>query len=363
MDRKAVSFLIVGLAAGLLGSTFWFAKALRGQVAGEGAAVKVLKLAHGLDQSHPVHLGMERMAQRLEEISAGSMKIEIYANGVLGNETDCVEQLQHGALAMTKVSTAVLEAFSEEMKVFSLPYLFRDEAHFWSVLDSPVGRELLEVRGAEDLRGLCYYDSGSRNFYTVGKAVLRPGDLKGMKIRVMNSATAMAMMKQFEAAPTPIPWGELYTALQQGTVDGAENNPPSFTTNKHYEVCKHFSVNEHTRIPDILLISTVVWDSLTEGQQWMLQKAANDSVGYQRELWTKMTQESLEQAKERGVAIYYPDQRPFQEMAAGMYEGYSQGRVGELIGAIRAVETSAEEAGRLAKQKEAQQGGQKEGRQ
>ena len=339
MDRKGISFFVVGLAVGLVLATAGFSWVLRSQnISGDQGRVRVLKLAHGLDQSHPVHLGMVYMAKRLDELSNGTMKIEIFPNGKLGNEVDCVEQLQRAALEMSKVSTAVLEGFIPEMAVFSMPYIFRDEEHYWTVLKGPVGKELLQIGETRGLHGLCYYDSGSRNFYTVGKPILTPADLAGKKIRVMKSATSMEMVRTLGGAPTPVAWGELYTALQQGQVDGAENNPPSFYTNRHYEVCKYFSMDEHTRIPDILLVSTVCWDSLTARQQQWFQQAADESVEEQRRLWTEMTADALEQVQKYGVEIYYPDKQPFVDKVQPMHARYEGTPVGALMQRIKEVE-------------------------
>lgn len=240
----------------------------------------VLKLGHGLDPSHPVHLAMVQMRDRLVELSNGRVTIDIYPSAVLGSETQCIEQLQNGSLAMTKTSAATMESFVPTMAVYSLPYVFRNANHYWKVLNSEVGQNLLRKGGDKYLRGLCYYEAGSRNFYTKERPIQNPEDLKGLKIRVMNSKTAMDMVKAMGGTPTPIAWGELYSALSQGIVDGAENNLPSFIASKHYEICKHFTLDGHTRIPDILLISTIVWDQLDPQTQLWLQQAATESVAF-----------------------------------------------------------------------------------
>src|SRR5690606_1836125 len=174
---------------------------------------------------------------------------------------------QIGSLDMTKVSVGVMENFAPKMKVFGLPFLFRDKQHSFSVLDGPIGQELLNEGEKFWLKGLCYYDAGSRSFYTKAKSIETPNDLSGYKIRVMESATAMDMIRSLGGAPTPISWGELYTALQQGVVDGAENNPPSFFLSRHYEVCKYYSLDEHTTLPDVLVVGTQFWNSLNTQEQ------------------------------------------------------------------------------------------------
>lgn len=198
----------------------------------------VLKLAHGLDVTHPVHKGMMFLAERVKEKTAGKLRVDIYPSEQLGNERECIEQVQLGALAMTKASSAHLEAFIPELRVLGLPYLFRDDDHMWKVFLGEIGRELLAAGESRGLKGLCFYDAGARSFYTRDKPIRTPADLAGMTIRVMQSEMCMRMVSAMGGSPTPISWGELYTSLQQGVVDAAENNPPSFHTSKHYEICR-----------------------------------------------------------------------------------------------------------------------------
>lgn len=296
--------------------------------------VTVLTLAHALDTSHSVHKGMVHMAERLTEYSDGQMRIDIYPSGQLGVERETVELLQIGSLAMTKVSTAPLEAFVPSMKVFSIPYLFNDRDHYFRVLDSEIGKSLLESTEITRVRGLGYYDSGSRSFYTKDRPINSPADLDGLKIRVMQSQTAVQMVSALGGSPTPISFGEIYTALQQGVVDGAENNAPSFYLSGHYETARYFSLDEHTAVPDILLISTHVWYSLDERQQAWLQAAVDDSVAYQRDLWKRSTEEALAAVQEAGVEIIYPDKGPFQAAVAAMKASYDGTDIGDLIRAI-----------------------------
>ena len=280
----------------------------------------MLKLAHGLDEAHPVHQAMILMKQRLEELTGGKATIDLYSGGVLGGETDCLEQVQKGELAMTKVSTAALEAFIPEMKVFSIPFTFRDENHFWTTLNGDIGKKLLAKGAAQNFQGLCYYDSGDRNFYSTKKPIRTIDDVKGMKIRVMNSRTAMDMINAMGGSPCPITWGELYTALAQGTVDAAENNPPSFDTSRHFEVCKYFTFTAHQRIPDMVIMSTKVWDTLPQDVQAALQKAADESEIFQRKLWKEKTEQSLALAKEKGVELITPELDGFRKACAGIIQ-------------------------------------------
>ncbi|MGB5820390.1 MAG: TRAP transporter substrate-binding protein [Saonia sp.] len=277
----------------------------------------VLRLAHGLDINHPVHKAMVHLGEQLALESNGLLSVKIYPSGQLGAERECLELLQIGSLDITKVSGAVLENFVPEYRVLSMPYLFKDKAHAHRVYDSKVGEEFLLKGKSFRLRGLSFYDAGSRSFYFKDKAISSPEDLNGMKIRVQKSNMAVSMVKMLGGSPTPISWGELYTALQQGIVDGAENNLPSFYTSKHYEVCKYYSFDEHTAVPDVLLIGTESWQRLNEQERQWLQKAAHSSAIYQRKLWAEAEKEALDAIREAGVKINYPDKSAFVEKVAG----------------------------------------------
>ena len=297
-----------------------------------------LKLSHGLDVVHPVHKAMEFMARRLAELSQARMVIDIYPSEQLGSERESIELVQLGSLDITKTSAAVLESFVPEFSVYSLPYLFRDREHAWRVFLGPIGKEILHSGAPMGIRGLCYYDSGSRSFYTRSKPIRTPDDLAGMKIRVQKSYMAVKTIEILGGSPTPIDWGELYTALQQGVVDGAENNPPSFTSSHHYEVCKYYYLDEHTIIPDVLLMSLKVWNSMSAEQQGMIQQAADESLDFQRKIWDKMVEEDLRKVREAGVEIGYPDKRPFMEKVRPLYEEFKGTPIGELAERIRAAQ-------------------------
>ncbi|PRO70481.1 TRAP transporter substrate-binding protein [Alteromonas gracilis] len=299
--------------------------------------VTVLRLGHTLDTQHSVHKAMEYLGERLDYYSDGTMSVVIYPSSQLGTEREMVELLQIGSLAMTKVSASPLEGFAPEMKIFSVPYIFRDNDHFWRVLNSDLGDQLLS--GIEDfrLKGLGYYDAGSRSFYTNDKPIETPGDLNGLKIRVLNSPTAVATVRALGGAATPVSWGELYTALQQGVVDGAENNPPSYYLSRHYEIARYYSLDEHTSVPDVMLASLPVWERLNEQQQMWLTKAMEDSVEYQRELWKTSTQASLEKVKAEGVTVITPNKAPFVEAVKPFHKSFEGTPIGDLITQIKAM--------------------------
>ncbi|MDT0630904.1 TRAP transporter substrate-binding protein [Rubrivirga sp. S365] len=290
-----------------------------GPTGGEGT--RVLRLGHGLSTDHPVHLAMTAMAAHVDSASGGSLQLAIYPSGQLGSERECLELLQIGSLAMTKVSASVLEGFAPEFAVFSLPYLFRDEAHRLAFFHSDVGADVLDSTEPFRFRGLTYYDAGARSYYTVERPVRTPDDLRGLKIRVQESPTSMRMVRAMGGSPTPISWGELYTALQQGVVDGAENNPPSYHLSRHYEVAPYFVLNEHTAVPDVLVIGAPIWDELSEQEKRWVEEAAEASARLEERLWRASTAEALAAVREAGAEVIEmsaEDRVPFSDLVAAM---------------------------------------------
>ncbi len=296
--------------------------------------VRTLRLAHVLDTASPVHQAMAFLGKRLEELSGGKFRILLYPGGQLGNERESLELLQLGSLDIAKVSSAVMENFVPEMGVFSLPYLFRDSDHYWQVFNGEIGKEILLKGEKYWLRGLCYYDAGFRSFFLCDKKVEQPQDLKGLKIRVMRSNLQIRTINLLGGNATPLSWGELYSALQQGVVDGAENNPPNFYQNKFYELCNYFVLDEHSAPPDVLVMSTHTWNKMSDTERRWLEQAVEESVAFQRKLWHDMTQEALNAVKKAGVTVIQPDKQPFFESVAPIYkelEGTELGRLAERI--------------------------------
>ena len=297
----------------------------------------VLRVGHTLDTKHSVHKALEHMAERLNVYSNGSMEIKLYPSGQLGSERQMVELLQIGSLAMTKVSAATLEGFADDMRVFGVPYVFQSKDHLWQVLGGDVGNEILSSITASHLVGLGYMDAGSRSFYVCDKSVNTPADVVGKKIRVMNSQNAVKMVGAYGGAATPLSWGELYAALQQGVVDGAENNPPSFHLSRHYEVCKFYSINEHTSIPDVVVASKHIYDSLTEQQKVWLNQAMADAVVKQKQLWHAAEEFALSEVTKAGVVVTYPDKAPFIEAVKPIHAQYKGSKIGQYIERIGAM--------------------------
>lgn len=288
----------------------------------EDDGTKMLYLAHGLPRTHPVHKGMEEFKRVLEKESNGTLKVKIFSDAQLGSEREVLELLQIGSVAATKVSAATLSNFVPEYHIFGVPYLFRDKQHQYDVLEGPIGKSILEKGSKFWLRGLCYYDAGSRSFYTSNKAIRTPDDLSGLKIRVMNNQMAINMVNSMGGSATPLSYSELYTAIQQGVVDGAENNPPSFVSSNHYEICKYYTLDEHSAVPDVLLIGTKYWNKLTDEQKKWVQKAADESAQAEKVFWNKSVEESMKIAIEAGVEVIKPDKSLFAEKSKSVLEDF-----------------------------------------
>ena len=285
---------------------------------------KVVYLAHSLPTSHPVHQGVEVFAATLLEKSNGKLAVKIFPDGQLGTEREVLELLQIGSIAMTKVSAATMSNFAPEYKVLGVPYLFRDKEHLFRVLEGKTGEEILEAGSEYLLRGLCFYDAGSRSFYTKSKPIHAPDDLQGLKIRVMNHQMSVDMVNRMGGSATPMAYGELYTALQQGVVDGAENNPPSFVTSGHFEVCKYYTLDEHSLVPDVLLIGTKYWETLSEEEQSWIKEAAIVSVPAQKQFWKENVAACMAKLKAANVEIILPDKIQFAEKSKAVLEEFSK---------------------------------------
>lgn len=307
-------------------------------IAQTAVAVEKMRLGHGLAEDHVVHQAIVKFANLVKERSGGEIEISVFANGVLGGEREMLEQVQNGVLEITKASASPLETFSTDYKVFNLPFVFRDRDHFFKALTSPVGESILASSKKRGFIGLAYYDSGARSFYA-RKPIETPDDLKGMKIRVQQSPTTIRMIQALGATPTPMAWSEVYSALQTGVVDGAENNVTALTNGRHGEVCKFYSETEHQIVPDVLVISAMRWDSLKKEQQDILKKAALDSFEYQKSLWSEFEKVEREKALALGVKFNTPDKPAFAAKVKSMMdEERKDSAIAKLLDAIAAVE-------------------------
>ena len=282
-----------------------------------------LKLAHNLERSHVVHQALDEMAKEVKKLSDGKMTIRIYPSSQMGSARETLELLQNGALDMTKGSASDLESFDNVYAIYNLPFLFKDQAHFNNVVFGNVGKEIMESTKDKGFFALSAYVAGTRSFYA-GKPITKPEDLKGLKIRVQASPTTIKMIELMGGSPTPISFGEVYTAMQQGVVDGAENNVPSWVQTRHIEIAKVFSEDEHASIPDFLVISTKTWNKLTPEQKEILQKAAKYSETYQQKLWTKIDADTRAQAISQGGKIVKVDKAPFRIAVQPLFDEFKK---------------------------------------
>ena len=278
-----------------------------------------LKLGHNMTETHAQHKGMMLFADLLKEKSGGKLTLKVFPNGQLGSERDQAEQVITGALDMAKINGSLAEAFEPNLGVMSIPFLFRNEEHMKNFMLSDVAKELIESSRGKGFIGLTLYDAGSRSFYAK-KPILKPEDLNGLKMRVPESKMMMNMVSLLGGQPTPMSWSEIYTGLQQGVIDGAENSVSSIVEMRHAEICKHYSKNEHTMTPDIVFISEATWGSLSADEQKWVREASRESLVAQIKFWEEGESANVEKAKQMGVTFHEVDKAPFREKTKPIIE-------------------------------------------
>lgn len=295
---------------------------------GAQAAEITLRLADNQPEGYPTVVGAKEFARLVEERTDGRIKIDVYAGGILGDESSTIEQVQFGAIDFVRTSITPMANFEPAMNVLSLPYLYPSEEYMFQVLQGEIGESVLDGLKDDGIVGLTWYDSGARSFYIADKKVTGPEDLKGLRIRVQESQLMMDMVEALGASPTPIAWGEVYSALQTGVVDAAENNYPGWYYNSHHEVAPNFVEDEHNRIPELIIMSKITWDSLSEEDQKIIKQAAVESTEVQREAWDARTEEAKKLAVEEGANITTltaEQKQAFQDAVMDLYPKYSAG--------------------------------------
>ncbi len=282
-----------------------------GKKAAEGPKY-TFRLGDTHPDNYPTVLGDKKFAELVNQRTNGRIKIDVYPSSQLGEEKAVVEQVQLGAIEFTRVSTGVLASFNKDYGVFSLPYIFDNDVHEWNFLNGPDGQKLLDSLESSKMKGLAYYDSGARSFYSK-KPLKSIDDLKGLKIRVIQNQINIELIEALGANATPMPYGEVFSSLQTGVIDAAENNYPSYYTSNHYQVAKNYILDKHQRVPEALLISKVTWDKLSPDDQKIIKQAAADSVQTERDEWAKFEKEAEAKVKEAGVTITeVADPKPWQ---------------------------------------------------
>jgi len=289
---------------------------------------------------YPTVAAVEYMGDLLEERSGGRLCVEVYHSAQLGQEADTIEQTQLGVIDLNRVSLGPFNNIIEATKVFSLPFIFRSTEHMHAVVDSEIGDEILAEFENHSLIGLAYYDGGSRSFYNSERPIRSIEDMAGLSFRVMQSDVFVDMVNALGANATPLPYGEVYSSIQTGVIDGAENNWPSFESSGHYEVAGYYTLNQHLIVPEVLVMSQASWDRLTPEDQELIRQAARDSVPHMRELWAAREAESEAVVRAAGVEVITDiDKTPFIEAMASVYETHvTTDQMRDLVERIQAIE-------------------------
>lgn len=272
---------------------------------------------------YPTVAAVNHMGDLLEERSGGRLCIEVFHSAQLGEEKDTIEQTQFGVIDMNRVSLGPFNNIIEETQIPSLPYIFRSVEHMHHVMDGPVGQQILDAFTDHDLVGLAFFDGGSRSFYNSQKPITSMEDLAGLKFRVMQSDMFVDMVSALGANATPMPYGEVYSSIQTGVIDGAENNWPSYDSSGHFEVAKYYTLDQHLIVPEVLVMAKSSFEKLSAEDQELVRQAARDSVPVMRELWAAREAESEARVRASGVEIITDiDKTPFIEAMVPVYEKY-----------------------------------------
>lgn len=288
---------------------------------------------------YPTTIGAYYLSNYLFEKSEGRINLEVYYGAQLGDETSVLEQMQYGGVSMARTSMSPLCEFVPAMNVLQMPYLYNNGEHMWKVLSGEIGQSFLDqVEEATELKGLTYYDAGSRNFYAT-KPLNSMADLKGLTIRVQESSLMQDMMKAIGANSQAMAFAEVYSALQTGVVDGAENNMPSYYATAHYEVAKNFICDEHTRVPEVVTMSKVIWNKLSAEDQALVVEAAKAATECEKAVWAAYETECRAMVEAAGSTIVELDaagMKEFQDAVAGLYDKYCADYT-DIVEAIRAL--------------------------
>ncbi|MBA1144534.1 TRAP transporter substrate-binding protein [Mesorhizobium neociceri] len=289
---------------------------------GSAAAQTVLRSSDTHPDGYPTVEAVKYMGELIKERTAGRYSVEVYHSAQLGEEKDTIEQTQTGVIDLNRVSMGPFNGIVPETAVPSLPYMFRSVEHMRHVMDGPIGDEILKAFEPHNLVGLAFYDSGARSFYNTKKDITSMADMKGMKFRVIQSDVFVDMVNALGANATPMAYGEVYSALQTGVIDGAENNWPSFESAKHYEVAKHYTMDQHQIVPEVLVMSKASWDKLTPEDQAIVRQAAKDSVVKMRELWDAQEKKSRDIVEKASVKVSEIDKQPLIDAMKPVYDKY-----------------------------------------
>ena len=290
-------------------------------------------------EDYPTVMAVKFMSDQIKAKTGGKDSIKVYTMSQLGSEKDTIEQTKIGALDFVRINVAPMNNICPETMVPTMPFLFRSKEHTRKVLDGPIGDEILKACEKQGFIGLAFYDSGSRSLYTVKKPVKSLADVKGLKIRVQQSDLWVSLLQAMGANATPMPYGEVYTGLKTGVVDGAENNFPSYDTARHFEVAKYYALTDHSMAPEMLLMSKKVWDGLTPQEQTIIRDAAKASVPYMRKLWDEKELESRKKVEAGGAQIVEVDKKSFSDAMKPVYDKFiTDPKLKDMVAKVQATQ-------------------------
>lgn len=290
-------------------------------------------------EGYPTVVAVQKMGEMLQERSGGRICVEVFHSAQLGQEKDTIEQTQLGVIDLNRVSLGPFNNIIEETKVFSLPYIFSGTDHMHKVVDGEIGDKILGEFQNHQLVGLAYYDGGSRSFYNSQKPITSIDDIEGMKFRVMQSDVFVDMVDALGGNATPLPYGEVYSSIQTGVIDGAENNWPSYESSGHFEVAGYYTLDQHLIVPEVLVMSQAAWNKLSAEDQALVRQAAKDSVPVMRDLWAAREMASEEKVRAAGVEVITDiDKKPFMDAMVPVYDKHvTSDKLKALVSEIRAV--------------------------
>jgi tripartite ATP-independent transporter DctP family solute receptor len=304
---------------------------------GAASAQTVLRAADTHPDGYPTVEAVKYFGELLKERTNGRYSVEVFHSAQLGEEADSVEQVRAGVIDIDRTSLGPWNNLIPETTIPSLPYVFRSVDHARKVMMGPVGDEILAAFEPYGVVGLTFYDGGARSFYNTKKPIESMADLKGMKFRVMQSDIFVDMVAALGATATPMPYGEVYSGLETGVIDGAENNFPSYDTAKHAEVAKYYSLDEHLIVPEVLVMAKATWDKMTPEDQAIVKQAARDSVAKQWELWDAQVAKSRKVVEGEGAKISEPDKQAFIDAMKPVYEKWvTDPKLKDMVARIQA---------------------------
>ena len=308
-----------------------FAGALAAAAFASGSALAqqkmVLKASDVHAAGYPTVVAVEDLGKKLSAATQGRLSVAMYPSMQLGGEKEAIEQAQVGAIAFARVSVGALGPVVDDLNVFNLPYVFRNTTHMQHVIDGQIGQDLLDkvTNSGKGLVGLAWMDAGARNFYATKKPIKTIADLKGMKVRVMGNPMFVEMANSMGGNGVAMGYDQVFSALQTGVVDGAENNPPSFVFDNHYQVAKFYTVDEHLIVPEMLVFSKKAWDAMSKDDQALLVKFSKEAQQEERKLWEAYEKQAMDKAKTAGIQIIEvsaADKKVFQDAVKPVWDKY-----------------------------------------